>query len=437
MFMHTEQYFQPEIETASRDALHAIQSARLAEMAASCYANVPFYRAKFDEIGLQPGDIRSIGDIAKLPFTTKQDLRDTYPYGLFAVPKERLVRIHASSGTTGKQTVVGYTQRDVQRWSEGAARALAAAGCTRGDYVHVSYGYGLFTGGLGLHYGAELLGATVIPVSSGNTARQVQILQDFGSNYLCCTPSYAMFIGETMAEMGIDPKILPLRGGLFGAEPWTPAMRAEIERLLDIEAHVIYGLSEIAGPGVSYDCEAFDGLHICEDYFYPEIIDPDTLEPMPDGEYGELVFTCIGKEALPLVRYRTRDISALTRAECACGRTLVRMLKPKGRSDDMLIIRGVNVFPSQVEHVILEQGFEPNYQIHVERTGNLDVMTVLVELSEAVFSDSMSAISAAEQRLKNAMLSTLGVSASIKLVEPRSIPRSEGKAVRVIDKRKI
>ncbi|MDR2687024.1 MAG: phenylacetate--CoA ligase [Oscillospiraceae bacterium] len=435
--MHTEQYFQPEIETASRDALHAIQSARLAEMAASCYANVPFYRAKFDEIGLQPGDIRSIGDIAKLPFTTKQDLRDTYPYGLFAVPKERLVRIHASSGTTGKQTVVGYTQRDVQRWSEGAARALAAAGCTRGDYVHVSYGYGLFTGGLGLHYGAELLGATVIPVSSGNTARQVQILQDFGSNYLCCTPSYAMFIGETMAEMGIDPKILPLRGGLFGAEPWTPAMRAEIERLLDIEAHVIYGLSEIAGPGVSYDCEAFDGLHICEDYFYPEIIDPDTLEPMPDGEYGELVFTCIGKEALPLVRYRTRDISALTRAECACGRTLVRMLKPKGRSDDMLIIRGVNVFPSQVEHVILEQGFEPNYQIHVERTGNLDVMTVLVELSEAVFSDSMSAISAAEQRLKNAMLSTLGVSASIKLVEPRSIPRSEGKAVRVIDKRKI
>ena len=435
--MLNEQYFQPEIETASRDCLHAVQSARLAGMVASCYANVPFYKAKFDELGLLPGDIHSIDDIAKLPFTTKQDLRDTYPYGLFAVPKERLVRIHASSGTTGKQTVVGYTQGDVQRWSEGAARALAAAGCTKGDYVHVSYGYGLFTGGLGLHYGAELLGATVIPVSSGNTKRQVQILQDFGSNYLCCTPSYAMFIGETVAEMGVDPKTLPLRGGIFGAEPWTDAMRAEIERLLDIEAHDIYGLSEIPGPGVSYDCKAFDGLHICEDYFYPEIIDPDTLQPVPDGQYGELVFTCIGKEALPLVRYRTRDISALTRTECACGRTLVRMLKPRGRSDDMLIIRGVNVFPSQVEHVILEQGFEPNYQIVVERVGNLDAMTVLVELSDAVFSDSMSAISAAETRLKNAMLSTLGVSAGIKLVDPRSLPRSEGKAVRVIDKRGI
>jgi phenylacetate-CoA ligase len=263
----------------------------------------------------------------------------------------------------------------------------------------------------------------------------VQILQDFGSNYLCCTPSYAMFIGETVAEMGIDPKALPLRGGIFGAEPWTDAMRAEIERLLDIAAYDIYGLSEVAGPGVSYECGAFHGLHICEDYFYPEIIDPDTLQPVPDGQYGELVFTCIGKEALPLVRYRTRDISALVREECPCGRTLVRMLKPKGRSDDMLIIRGVNVFPSQVEHVILEQGFEPNYQIVVERVGNLDTMTVLVELSDAVFSDSMSAVNAAETRLKNAMLSTLGVSAGIKLVDPRSLPRSEGKAVRVIDKR--
>jgi len=433
--MSNQRYFQPEIETASRDCLHAIQSARLVKMVENCYANVPFYRVKFDEAGLRPGDIRSIDDIGKLPFTTKQDLRDTYPYGLFAVPKERLVRIHASSGTTGKQTVVGYTQRDIQRWSEGAARALVAAGCTKDDYVHVSYGYGLFTGGLGLHYGAELLGATVIPVSSGNTKRQVQILQDFGSNYLCCTPSYAMYIGETVAEMGVDPKTLPLRGGIFGAEPWTDAMRAEIQRLLAIQAYDIYGLSEIAGPGVSYECGALDGLHICEDYFYPEIIDPDTLRPLPDGEYGELVFTCIGKEALPLVRYRTRDISALVRGTCACGRTLVRMLKPKGRSDDMLIIRGVNVFPSQVEHVILEQGFEPNYQIVVERKDNLDVMTVLVELSDAVFSDSMRAITVAETRLKNAMLSTLGVSANIRLVDPRSLPRSEGKAVRVIDKR--
>jgi phenylacetate-CoA ligase len=301
----------------------------------------------------------------------------------------------------------------------------------------VSYGYGLFTGGLGLHYGAELLGATAIPVSSGNTQRQVQILQDFGSNYICCTPSYAMLIGETIADMGIDPKTLPLRGGIFGAEPWTANMRAEIERLLDIEAHDIYGLSEVAGPGVSYDCGAFDGLHVCEDYFYPEIIDPDTLEPVPDGRLGELVFTCIGKEALPLVRYRTRDLCSLTHETCACGRTLARMSKPVGRSDDMLIIRGVNGFPSPVEHVILAQGFEPNYLIEVERTGNLDTMTVLVELPDAAFSDSIAQIGVLEKKLGNAMLSTLGVSAGIRLVGPRSLPRSEGKAKRVVDKRKL
>jgi phenylacetate-CoA ligase len=430
-------YFQPEIETASRDYLHAVQSARLIKMVENCYKNVPFYKQKFDEIGLRPGDIRSIDDLHKLPFTNKQDLRDNYPYGLFAVPPKNLIRIHASSGTTGKQTVVGYTKEDVLHWAQGAARALAAAGCTKDDYVHVSYGYGLFTGGLGLHDGAALLGATVIPVSSGNTQRQVQILQDFHSDFLCCTPSYAMFIGETVAEMGIDPKTLPLRGGIFGAEPWTPNMRKEIERLLAIDAHDIYGLSEIAGPGVSYDCEAFDGLHVCEDYFYPEIIDPDTQELLPDGEYGELVFTCIGKEALPLVRYRTRDISALTHETCTCGRTLVRMLKPRGRSDDMLIIRGVNVFPSQVEHVILEQGLEPNYQIVIERVDNLDVMTVLVEFSDSMFSDSVSAIEEATARLRGAMLSTLGVSANIRLVDPRSLPRSEGKAVRVLDKRNI
>jgi len=432
--MPIENCYQPEIETASRDCLHSLQSERLREIVRSCYANVPFYKAKFDEIGLLPGDIQSIDDISKLPFTTKQDLRDTYPYGLFAVPKERLVRIHASSGTTGKQTVVGYTRRDIQRWSESAARALVAAGCTKEDYVHVSYGYGLFTGGLGLHYGAELLGATVIPVSSGNTKRQVQILQDFGSSYLCCTPSYAMFIGETMAEMGIDPKALPLRGGVFGAEPWTDAMRAEIERLFDIKAYDIYGTSEMAGPGVSYECGVRSGLHICEDYFYPEIVDPDTLLPVPDGEYGELVFTCIGKEALPLLRYRMRDISALVREPCACGRTLARMLKPKGRSDDMLIIRGVNVFPSQVEHVIVEQGFTPNYLIEVERKGNLDTMTVLVE---RIITDLPGEIESAGKRLKNALLSTLGVSVEVKLVGSRHLPRSEGKAVRVIDKREL
>ncbi len=313
--------FQPEVECASRDYLHALQSARLIRMVHNAYEHVPFYRRKWDELGLKPGDIHSIDDVVKLPFTVKDDLRDNYPYGLFAVPPRELVRIHASSGTTGKQTVVGYTQHDIQVWSEGAARALAAAGATQEDFIHVSYGYGLFTGGLGLHYGAEYLGATAIPVSSGNTKRQVQILQDFGSDYLCCTPSYAMFIGETVRDMGIDPKTLKLRGGLFGAEPWTDNMRREIERLLDIRAYDIYGLSEIAGPGVSYDCECQNGLHVCEDYFYPEVIDPDTLEPLPDGEYGELVFTCIGKEALPLIRYRTRDICALHHETCACGRT--------------------------------------------------------------------------------------------------------------------
>ncbi|HJD23863.1 MAG TPA: phenylacetate--CoA ligase, partial [Firmicutes bacterium] len=318
-------FYQPEIECASRDYLHAVQSARLIKMVKNAYDHVPFYKKLLDDAGVQPGDIHSIDDIVKLPFTTKNDLRDNYPYGLFAVPPRDLVRIHASSGTTGKQTVVGYTAHDIDVWAQGAARALSAAGCTKDDFVHVSYGYGLFTGGLGLHYGAEKLGATAIPVSSGNTKRQVQILQDFGSDFLCCTPSYAMFIGETVRDMGIDPKTLKLRGGLFGAEPWTENMRKEIERLLDIQAHDIYGLSEIAGPGVAYDCECFDGLHICEDHFYPEVIDPDTLKPLPDGEYGELVFTCIGKEALPLVRYRTRDICALNHAPCACGRTVVRM----------------------------------------------------------------------------------------------------------------
>ena len=432
--MNNERYFQPEIEAAPREALRAVQSARLTQMVENCYANVPFYKAKFDELGLLPGDVRSIDDLGKLPFTNKQDLRDNYPFGMFAVPKEKLVRIQATSGTSGKQTVVGYTEGDLRRWSEGSARALAAAGCTEGDFVHVSYGYGLFTGGLGLHYGAELLGATVIPVSSGNTKRQVQILQDFGSDFLCCTPSYATLIGETLAEMGIDPKSLPLRGGIFGAEPWTDAMRAEIERLLDIKACDIYGMAEIAGPGVSYECGARDGLHICEDYFYPEIIDPDTLQPLPDGEYGELVFTCIGKEALPLVRYRTRDISALVRETCACGRTLVRMLKPKGRSDDMLIIRGVNVFPSQVEHVIVEQGFTPNYLIEVERKGNLDTMTVLVE---RMVTDLPGEVESAAKCLKEALLSALSVSVEIRLVGSKHLPRSEGKAVRVIDKRNL
>ena len=431
-----DRYFNPEIETASREYLWALQSARLIKMVHNAYDHVPFYQKKFDEIGLLPGDIKTIDDITKLPFTVKQDLRDNYPFGLFAVPKDRLVRIHASSGTTGKQTVVGYTQNDIDVWAEGAARALTAAGATKTDSIHVSYGYGLFTGGLGLHYGAEKMGATAIPVSSGNTKRQVQILQDFGSDLLCCTPSYAMFIGETVNRMGIDPTTLPLRAGLFGAEPWSENMRRQIESLA-IKAYDIYGLSEIAGPGVSYECRMQTGLHVCEDYFYPEVVDPDTLQPVPDGTYGELVFTCIGKEALPLVRYRTRDICALNHEQCACGRTLVKMTKPKGRSDDMLIIRGVNVFPSQVEHVILELGMEPNYQIVVTRENNLDIMEVYIEMSEKLFSDSVRKIEETEARIKAAMQTTLGVSAVIHLVEPQSIPRSEGKAVRVIDKRVI
>lgn len=433
----TQNYFDPAIELASRDYLHALQSARLIKMVENCYNNVPFYKKKFDEIGLLPGDIHSIDDITKLPFTVKQDLRDNYPFGLFAVSREKLQRIHASSGTTGKQTVVGYTKHDIDVWAHGAARAIAAAGGKKDDYIHVSYGYGLFTGGLGLHYGAELLGATVIPVSSGNTKRQIQILQDFGSDFLCCTPSYAMYIGESLKEAGIDSSKLPLRAGIFGAEAWSENMRREIEKSLNIKAYDIYGLSEIAGPGVAYECSEQTGMHICEDFFYPEVVDPKTFQPLPDGQYGELVFTCIGKEALPLVRYRTRDITALSHEKCACGRTLVKMLKPKGRSDDMLIIRGVNVFPSQVEHVILSLGMEPNYQIVVDRINNLDVMTVKIEMSESMLSDSVRRVEDQENKLKAAMHDTLGISAKIKLVEPHSLPRSEGKAVRVIDNREI
>ena len=429
--------YTPEVECASRDYLHALQSARLIKMVKNAYEKVPFYRKKFEESGLLPDDIHSIDDIHKLPFTVKTDLRDNYPFGLFAVPQSELIRIHASSGTTGKQTVVGYTKHDIDVWAEGAARALTAAGATKEDIIHVSYGYGLFTGGLGLHYGAEHMGATALPVSSGNTKRQVQILQDFGSNFLCCTPSYAMFIGETVRDMGIDPKTLKLRGGLFGAEPWTDQMRREIEGLLDLRAYEIYGLSEIAGAGVSYDCEQPHGLHVCEDYFYPEVIDPDTLQPLPDGEYGELVFTCIGKEALPLIRYRTRDICALWHEPCACGRTTVRMSKPRGRSDDMLIIRGVNVFPSQVEHVLLELGMDPNYLILVDRKNNHDTMEVQVEMSPSLFSDTVRDLESIEQRIEGALQSTLNVHARVRLMEPGSLPRSEGKAKRVIDNRQL
>lgn len=430
-------YFQPEIECASREKLREIQSEKLRKMVKNCYKNVPFYKKKFDAIGLKPEDIKSIDDIVKLPFTEKQDLRDTYPFGLVAVPRGELARIHASSGTTGKQTVVAYTKNDLDAWATGAARAIVAVGGKKEDLVHVSYGYGLFTGGLGLHDGAEKLGAAVIPVSSGNTNRQVQILQDYGSDILCCTPSYAMYIGETVRDKGIDPESLRVRIGIFGAEPWSEEMRREIEKALAIKAYDIYGLSEIAGPGVSCECEEQAGMHIQEDYFYPEIIDPVTGEQLPDGQEGELVFTCIGKEALPLVRYRTRDICSLTHEMCKCGRTTARMMKPKGRTDDMLIIRGINVFPSQIESVLLDLGMDPNYRMVVDRKNNLDTLEVQVEMNSTMFSDTVRNLEKVSKRISAALQSTLNIAAKVTLLEPKSLQRSEGKAKRVEDRRKF
>ncbi len=429
------QYRDP-IECAPLGELRALQSYRLIKTVRHVYENVPFYRDQFDKLGLKPEDIRSVDDLSKLPFTYKQDLRDNYPYSLFAVPQDQVVRIHASSGTTGKQTVVGYTQKDLDVWAEITARALVAAGGSKNDFVHISYGYGLFTGGLGLHQGATALGASVIPVSTGNTKRQIQIMQDFGSDILCCTPSYALYMGETVREMGIDPKTLKLRAGIFGAEPWTEHMRQEIERMLAIKAYDIYGLSEIMGPGVSYECSEQSGMHINEDHFIAEIIDPDTDEVLPEGTMGELVFTCITKEALPLIRYRTRDIAMLTREPCSCGRTFIKMTKPAGRTDDMLIIRGVNVFPSQVESVLLQfSGTTPNYQLIVDRVGALDTLDVQVEMDENMTFDAVRLIEKREKEIRGALESTLGIAAVVHLVSPKTIARSEGKAKRVIDKR--
>lgn len=430
-------FWDKDIETAPRSELESLQSYRLSVTVRHVYENVPFYKELFDKKGLKPEDIKSIRDLKKLPFTVKQDLRDQYPYGLFAVNSDKVVRIHASSGTTGKQTVVGYTDRDIEIWAEIAARALTAAGGAAKDFVHVSYGYGLFTGGMGMHYGAERMKATAIPASVGNTKRQIQIMQDFGSSILCCTPSYALFLAETMDEMNIDKASLKLKAGVFGAEPWTEEMRKEIESKLGIKAYDIYGLSEIMGPGVAFECCDQSGMHINEDHFIPEIIDPDTLEPLPDGEQGELVFTCITKEALPLIRYRTKDIAVLTREKCACGRTLVKMTKPMGRSDDMLIIRGVNVFPSQIESVLLDiKDVSPHYQIIVDRKNNLDTLDILVEMSQDMDFDAVRLVEDKEHQIKAAVESTLSISANIKLVEPKTIARSEGKAKRVIDKRK-
>ena len=431
-------YWNEEIETMDAERLSALQDERLREQVRYTYDRVPFYKKMFDEAGAQPGDIRTAKDLEKLPFTAKTDLRDNYPYGLLAVPMEEIVRIHASSGTTGKATVVGYTAGDLALWDECVARALTCAGGTRKDIIQVCYGYGLFTGGLGLHGGAERIGATVIPASTGNTARQITMLQDYGSTMLCCTPSYALYIGDTMEKNNIPVSSIHLKAGLFGAEPWTVRMKEEIEKRLGIRAYDIYGLSEISGPGVSFGCDGSDGLHVNDDHFLIEIVDPATGKNVPDGEKGEVVFTTLTKRGLPLLRYNTHDISSITHERCACGRTLTRMARITGRSDDMLIIRGVNVFPSQIESVLLSVGqVEPYYMIHVDRVNNLDVMEIKVELSADAFSDSMRGIEELEAKIRASIESTLGIAAKVTFVEPSSLPRSEGKAKRVIDNRTL
>jgi len=431
------EYFNP-VEVLERERLEELKLQRLRETVDRLYEKVPFYRKKLDEVGFRPGDIRELSDLQKLPFTTKDDLREHYPFGLFAVPMRDIVRIHASSGTTGKPTVVGYTANDIRVWADLVARTIVAAGGTPDDIVHVAYGYGLFTGGLGLHYGAEMLGATALPMSGGNTKRQIRLMVDFGSTILCCTPSYALNIAEVMREMGVTREMIKLKAGILGAEPWTDEMRVQIEEELGISAHDIYGLSEVVGPGVSIECGEKNGLHVFEDCFIPEIIDPDTGETLPPGQKGELVFTNINKEGLALLRYRTRDISALDVSPCPCGRTHVRMKRITGRTDDMLIIRGVNVFPSQVEAVLMQiPGLSPHYQLVVDRVENLDVLEVQVEVSPQVFSDEIKRLEELERRIAEEVQSYLGLSVKVRLMEPRSIQRSEGKAVRVIDRRKM
>jgi len=431
-------YWNPTYECMSREEMTRVQNDRLVNTVKRIFHNVPSYRDKMQKAGLEPGDIKTIEDLKKLPFTYKQDLRDTYPYGMFAVPLSEIVRIHASSGTTGKQTVVGYTRRDIDTWAEVMARTLVCAGANKDSFIQVAYGYGLFTGGLGAHYGAERIGASVIPISGGNTKRQLQIMKDFGTTILACTPSYALFMAEEMKEMGIMKDDLKLKAGVFGAEPWSNSMRKEIEERLGILAIDIYGLSEIIGPGVASECECQCGLHIQEDHFISEIINPETEEVLPPGEKGELVFTTITKEGLPLIRYRTRDISSLTYEKCECGRTAVRMSKVTGRTDDMLIIRGVNVFPSQIESVLLEIGeTAPHYLLIVDRIDNLDILEVWVEMTQEMFSDEVRRLEDIEKKIRKEIEGTLGISAKVKLVEPKTIERSEGKAKRVIDKRKI
>ncbi len=421
----------------SRSKMRELQSKRLCELVERVYKNVPFYREKMDAIGLKPTDIKSIEDIAKLPFTSKQDLRDNYPFGLFAVPMKEIVRIHASSGTTGKPTTVGYTRNDLEIWKEVVSRSFSMCGIGTDDVMQVAYGYGLFTGGLGAHYGAEEVGASVIPISGGNTRRQLQLMSDYGSTVLACTPSYALHLADAMPEYGYSLSDIKLKKGVFGAEPWTENMRIELEKKWGIRAYDIYGLSEIMGPGVSNDCEHHVGLHVHEDHFYPEVVHPETNEPLSEGEEGELVFTTLTKEGIPLIRYNTRDLSTLYFEKCSCGRTLVRMKKITGRSDDMLIIRGVNLFPSQIEHVLLDMGeTSAHYMLYVDRHNNLDTLELQVELDESKLTDTIKDLQYLSKRIQHALNSAIGLSVKVTLVEPKSIARSEGKAVRVVDRRK-
>ncbi len=430
-------YYQPEIECASVEEIRAIQNEKLVKQVKHVYENVEYYRNLMDEKGVAPEDIKSVDDLHKLPFLTKADLREAYPYGLLATDLKNCVRIQSTSGTTGRRVVAFYTQKDVDLWEECCARAIMAVGGTNEDVCQVAYGYGLFTGGAGLHGGSHKVGSLTLPMSSGNTERQIQFMRDLHSTILCCTPSYAAYIGETLKEMGLTPEDIDLKAGIFGAEPWTEEMRRDIEKSLGIKAYDIYGLTEISGPGVSFECEEQSGMHINEDHFLAEIIDPDTGEVLPEGSKGELVFTSLDKEAFPLLRYRTRDICVLSRTKCSCGRTLIKMCKPMGRSDDMMIIRGVNVFPSQIETVLLQEGYSPNYLIEVDREHNTDTLDISVELTPEQFSDTVKVISGMERELAGAIKTMLGISPKVHLVAPKTITRSEGKAVRVIDRRKL
>ena len=432
-----ERYYQPEIECAPIEEIKKIQSEKLVAQVRRVYDNVPYYRKKMDEHGVSPDDIKGIEDLHKLPFLSKADLRDAYPYGLLGKPLKDCVRIHSTSGTTGKRVVAFYTQHDIDLWDDCCARAITAAGGTDEDVCQVSYGFGLFTGGAGLNGGSHKVGCLTVPISSGNTDRQIMFIQDLQATILCCTPSYAAYLGERMKELGLGPDDIPLKAGIFGAEAWSEEMRQDIEKTLGIKAYDIYGLTELSGPGVAFECSAQNGMHINEDHFIAEIIDPDTGEVLPEGSTGELVFTAIDKEAFPMIRYRTRDICSLSREKCSCGRTFIKMEKPKGRSDDMLIIRGVNVFPSQIETVLLNQGYTSNYQIVVGRENNTDTFEVRVEMTPDMFTDNVGEIQNLQKKLSAGLLSMLGIKAKVSLVAPKTIERSEGKAVRVIDTRKI